>query len=240
MNYPVTEIFHSLQGEGACSGRSAHFIRFAGCNLACTINLGGKEFSCDEPLHDDPTKSTRMTVAEILAKIVEPSDIVVITGGEPTMFDLVPLTNALNLLPWTTKHYPFEVEPTDRKGPLICIETNGTLPIRGDIDYICVSPKPSNMGRGGKEIPVLEENLRKANEIKLVVGWTDPFVVEEEVKRLKTLNPTAQIYLSPLTQFPGNNLIKETAELAVDLVKKLGHLYGVRLSLQTHKWLNIR
>jgi 7-carboxy-7-deazaguanine synthase len=230
--YPITEIFASIQGEGLNAGRSAVFIRLGGCNLNCP--------GCDEPLKHESKAWTRMTVSEIMSQVTETS-IVVITGGEPSLYDLRPLIKALR-----NKAKDSSIEkwhPTSRmalgQGPLICIETNGTREILGDLDYICVSPKPSSYGFGGKEVCVLDSMLEKADEIKLVVGWTKPEDINAEIQRIRKLTRNGIILLSPLFQYPGHTLIPEIAEQAVDLVLQNAN-NGVRLSLQTHKWISIR
>ena len=113
----IVEIFHSIQGEGANAGRSAVFVRLAGCNENCWF--------CDT----DWSKYTEMKVGEVLEevkKFVKPenySDTLLIwTGGEPTL----QLTDAI--LEHFTEFYN-------------CIETNGTNPVPSNIQYISCSPK---------------------------------------------------------------------------------------------------
>jgi organic radical activating enzyme len=254
MNYPVTEIFHSIQGEGANAGRSATFIRLAGCNLACTVTIDGKEYPCDEPLHDDANAKKLMSIADILEQVnaFGPVEIIVITGGEPTLYDLKPLTDALNsdMVKWryqVSKYHPLTGYVRARgipgllggvaNGPLICIETNGTLKLSGDIDFISLSPKPPRFGKG-KEVPVLDEMIEKAGEIRIVAGWDTKEEVQAKIDDY-FFKTSGQIFISPLTKFPGNLLIPETAEMAVEIVKANARK-GIRLSLQTHKWMQIR
>ena len=87
MRYPVIEVFASVQGEGTFSGLGADFIRLAGCNLRCSW--------CDTAHSYDVTAATMLDVEEILAKWQFDQPIVVITGGEPTLYDLGPLVQAL-------------------------------------------------------------------------------------------------------------------------------------------------
>ena len=230
--YPVTELFHSIQGEGLNVGRSAWFVRLAGCNYSCP--------GCDEPLHDQPKKSKKMTAEEIAQALTTPADLVVITGGEPAMYDLTPMIQAIREMAhaWPV----MKIHPASGQvgvGPLICIETNGSLSISEDIDFICVSPKPVVYAKDKKNGDYNLDTLERADEIKMVVGWTEGTkeAVEERLDYFCSINPMAQLFLSPLTQFPGNTLIPEWTEKTVELVKAFP---GVRLSLQTHKWLNIR
>ncbi len=136
MSYAVKEIFYTLQGEGAQSGRPAVFCRFAGCNLwsgreedrsgaICQFcdtyfvgvdGLGGKKFT------------TANAVADAIAKQWPDQSgdhrFVVCTGGEPLLQLDQALIDALH-------DHQFE----------IAIETNGTLPVPKGVDWICVSPK---------------------------------------------------------------------------------------------------
>jgi 7-carboxy-7-deazaguanine synthase len=114
MEYPIVEIFHSVQGEGFHAGRPHVFVRFGGCNLRCSW--------CDT----DFDTHTPMMLDDILSAVTSYScDRVVLTGGEPMLQDLGPLCDAFH-----------------ERGMHISIETNGTIPIpEGLIDWICVSPK---------------------------------------------------------------------------------------------------
>jgi 7-carboxy-7-deazaguanine synthase len=112
----LIEIFYSIQGEGPAMGRSATFVRLAGCNLRCQ--------GCDT---DDRTIQ-ELSIAEVMKSI--PSRMVVITGGEPTL-QMEQLSELISLL--------------HSKGYEIHIETNGTNPIAEEIlekiHYAVVSPK---------------------------------------------------------------------------------------------------
>lgn len=113
--YPINEIFYSLQGEGYWSGRPAVFVRFSGCNLKC-------EF-CDT----DHSQFTRMSIDEIIASINGyTSDFVVLTGGEPSLYIDSPLLEALH-----------------KANKFVAIETNGTRLLPEGVDWITLSPKDS-------------------------------------------------------------------------------------------------
>lgn len=144
MKYPVASIFRSIQGEGHFRGYPATFIRLAGCSvLACSIR---KE--CDEA----PWKATEtLGLDEILLRVraCSPEGIVVITGGEPTDHDLIPLVDAL----------------TDAR-LRIHLETSGVREATGiPIEWVTVSPKTPDYRR------------RVGNVLKLVVRpgqtWDD-------------------------------------------------------------------
>lgn len=120
----VNEIFYSIQGEGAHSGKAAIFVRLSGCNLKCPF--------CDteHQIYQD------LTEEEIVQKIAEyPAKLVVITGGEPTL----QLTASL-------------VDKLHEAGKMVAIETNGTRPVLHNVDWITVSPKAAFLGEVAKPI----------------------------------------------------------------------------------------
>lgn len=143
ITYPVHERFYSWQGEGVYAGRAAFFIRLFGCPVKCPW--------CDSAgtWHPDyvPKHINRMT-PEALADEVEASKapIVIVTGGEPTIHDLRPLLKELKRIPNLRVH----------------LETMGGFPILGVFDWITLSPKWARLP--------LPENVRRADEIKLIVG----------------------------------------------------------------------
>lgn len=113
-SYPISEIFDSIQGEGSWLGLPVTFIRFSGCNLRCDW--------CDTKYSWDVTE--KQSMESILTQIHQKR--VVLTGGEPTIYSLTTLIQAL-------KNQKY----------IISIETNGTNPIHDPIDWIVCSPKPS-------------------------------------------------------------------------------------------------
>ena len=119
--YPIIEIFTSIQGEGFHTGKGTTFIRVAGCNLRCSW--------CDTQNSFDLSKAQWMSAEEIVDQAQIPHHHVVITGGEPTLYDLGPLARELHKL-----------------GKYVAIETNGTNPIpaKWAIDWVTASPKPSS------------------------------------------------------------------------------------------------
>lgn len=161
--YKVKEIYYTLQGEGAQTGRPAVFMRFTGCNL-----WSGREEDreaavcsfCDTDfVGTDGVNGGRYTAEELAAAVdaLWPGEAgkryVVCTGGEPLLQLDKALIDAFH-------QYDFEV----------AIETNGTLPLPEGIDWICVSPKANT-----------DIVVRKGNELKLVVlqaNWP-PTLFEE-------------------------------------------------------------
>ncbi len=118
--YLVKEMFGpTLQGEGAHAGRPCVFLRFAACNLACTW--------CDTDFA--PEGAERFTADEIVARLValdrHHARMVVVTGGEPTLQWDTELSDALRLSGFRTH-----------------MESNGTRPVAGHIDWLTISPKP--------------------------------------------------------------------------------------------------
>ena len=134
---PVMESFYTLQGEGFHQGKAAYFIRLAGCDVGC-VWCDVKE-SWDKDLYPEQSVEQIVTGAKKYA-----ARLAVITGGEPTMYNLEKLTNALHM-----------------EGFLTNIETSGSHPISGAWDWICLSPK--------KLMPPLPGILLKANELKIII-----------------------------------------------------------------------
>ncbi|MGA7675536.1 MAG: 7-carboxy-7-deazaguanine synthase [Rhizomicrobium sp.] len=136
MTYQVKEIYYTLQGEGARSGRASVFLRFAGCNLWSGLERDRSGAACrfcdTDFVGTDGTGGGKFADAEALARAVsqnwpngsEAQPYVVCTGGEP----LLQLDDAL-------------IEALHAQGFEIGIETNGTLVAPHGIEWICVSPK---------------------------------------------------------------------------------------------------
>ena len=170
IKYPVYERFYTWQGEGVHLGRSAYFIRLYGCPQACPW--------CDSAgtWHHDyrPEGVTLMTAAD-LAKTVSTDSpdgaVVVITGGEPILFDLAPLVNELHTL-----------------GRKVHIETSGIAELRGTIDWVTLSPKPFGQW---PELSV----VARADEVKIIVH--DVADIQAGLDTLAGLRPDAVIWLHP-------------------------------------------
>jgi len=165
---PVMEAFYTLQGEGNFQGRAAYFIRLGGCDVGC-VWCDVKE-SWDAEAH--PLKTIAEIVGEALSEIGgEPNNVIaVITGGEPLMYELGPLSGALH-----------------EAGFRVHIETSGAYPLSGDIDWICVSPK--------KFKAPLPEVLAQAHELKVVVYNKSDFQWGEAHAAL--VRKDCRLYLQP-------------------------------------------
>ena len=142
---PVVETFHSLQGEGHHYGRSAFFIRLAGCNVGCTW--------CDTK-HSWPMAShAKQDVDALAVQATQAKDagaaFVVITGGEPLHHNLQPLTDALDRI----------------CGLPIHLETSGVDQLSGRFDWVTLSPK--------RHRPPQQALLSRCDELKVVVLDTD-------------------------------------------------------------------
>ena len=157
------EMFYSLQGEGYHQGKAAFFIRLAGCDVGCVW--------CDVKDSWDASKHPQLSIDEIVnAALSHPSKIAIVTGGEPLLHALDPLTTALKTAGFQTH-----------------IETSGSSPLSGQWDWICLSPKKFKFP--------LEESVAAASELKVVVfnksdiDWAESFE--------KRVSPNCKLYLQP-------------------------------------------
>jgi 7-carboxy-7-deazaguanine synthase len=162
-SYPVMELFYSLQGEGYHQGKAAFFIRLAGCDVGCVW--------CDVKDSWDASKHPVLSIEEIVAAAAaHPSRIAIVTGGEPLLHQLDPLTTALKAAGFQTH-----------------IETSGSSPMSGSWDWVCLSPK--------KFKAALPEAIKAANELKVVVfnnsdfAFANSFVKDVSVDCKKYLQP---------------------------------------------------
>jgi 7-carboxy-7-deazaguanine synthase (Cx14CxxC type) len=209
MSYAVKELYTTLQGEGAHTGRRAVFLRFAGCNLWTGREQDRAEAVCTFCDTDfvgmDGPGGGRFADAEALAAAVEREwgdtrahRYVVCTGGEP----LLQLDAAL-------------VEALHARGFEVGVETNGTQVPPPGLDWICVSPKAD-----------AELALRQGNELKLV--YPQPLAMPERFEGLAF----AHFFLQPMDgPAQAENIAAATAYC-------LAHPRW-RLSLQTHKLIGI-
>jgi organic radical activating enzyme len=171
MTLPVHEQFYTFQGEGAHSGCAAYFIRTFGCPVHCPW--------CDSAgtWHPDyiPKHIQRLSAESLAAEVAQTkAEFTVITGGEPTIHDLGPLTDALHAV-----------------GQRTHLETSGAFPIRGQFDWITLSPKRWKLP--------LAQNLARANEFKIIVDT--PEAIGEYVDALTAgdfrFTPDTIVWLHP-------------------------------------------
>jgi 7-carboxy-7-deazaguanine synthase len=163
VEYPIVETFHSLQGEGAWTGANAFFIRLGGCDVGCPW--------CDTKPSWNAQRHPRQSVQDLAgeARSAHPA-FVVITGGEPLMHDLAPLTTALR-----------------DQGLRIHLETSGAHPFSGQFDWVTLSPKPFK--------PPLSALYAQASELKIVIAQPADFDWAEQ--QSARVDPAVRRYLQP-------------------------------------------
>jgi organic radical activating enzyme len=160
---PIMEHFFTIQGEGTYSGRAAYFVRLAGCDIGC-VWCDVKE-SWDSELH--PILGIDYLVSEIEKTTV---DFVVITGGEPALYDLTFLIKKLKIL---------KID--------VAIETSGCYELKGIVDWYCFSPK--------KFKAPCKEAYQLANELKIVINHASDIAWAE--KHAEKVKPSCKLYLQP-------------------------------------------
>ena len=194
---PVMEHFYTLQGEGVYTGKAAYFIRLGGCDVGCVW--------CDVKESWDGGKHPLWEVRDLVELVKQTlTPIAVITGGEPLMHNLQPLTKALHAA-----------------GVRTHIETSGSSPLSGELDWITLSPK--------KFKEPLPEVLPKADELKIVVFNKSDFAWAE--KWAAQVSENCKLFLQPEW-----SKAEQLTPLIVDYIK--AHPQW-QLSLQTHKYINV-
>jgi 7-carboxy-7-deazaguanine synthase len=159
---PLMEAFYTLQGEGYHKGGAAYFIRIGGCDVGC--HWCDVKESWNAELHPPTPINTIVDGAK------KYSDTVVVTGGEPLMWPMDPLTEALH-----------------NKGIQVHIETSGAYPLTGVWDWFCLSPKKNKLP--------LKEAYDRADEVKVIVYNNDDFKFAEE--QAEKVSPTCKLFLQP-------------------------------------------
>jgi len=157
------EHFYTIQGEGYNTGKPSYFLRLAGCDVGCVW--------CDVKNSWDASMHPVVSVAEMIRFVKEAgAKRVVVTGGEPAMYDLSALTGAFK-----------------SEGVETYIETSGAYTITGDWNWVCVSPK--------KFKAPLANALAKADELKVIVYNKSDFDWAEE--HSKSVHPDCKLFLQP-------------------------------------------
>jgi organic radical activating enzyme len=160
---PLMEEFYTIQGEGHNTGQAAYFIRVGGCDVGCSW-CDVKE-SWNRNLY--PPTPTDIIVKNTAR---HPAKAVVVTGGEPLMYNMDYLCSELK------KHAIARF-----------LESSGAHPFSGEWDWICVSPK--------KNAPPVASVYEKAHELKVVIQSKDDFKWAEENAQLVKNN--CILYLQP-------------------------------------------
>lgn len=219
---PVNEIFETVQGEATFTGTPAIFVRLQGCPVGCPW--------CDTKHTWVVSRDRMVAPSEMMAKTSDadtfafmlPNQIVeavmrdfrarhiVITGGEPCLYDLTEVTDLLL-----------------RRGCSVQIETSGTSPIRcAPGTFVTVSPKIDMPGK----LKVSRSALQRANEIKMPVGKAPDIAKLADLLEVCEVSGRGKVWLQPLSQ----------SEKATRLCVEAATMNGWRVSIQTHKYLGVR
>jgi organic radical activating enzyme len=161
-NLPIMEHFLSLQGEGFHTGLASYFIRVGGCDVGCHW--------CDVKESWNPELHPLMMVDDIIKNIPNHIKTIVLTGGEPTLYNLSYITEKLHLL--------------DKQ---IHLETSGTGSLSGEIDWICLSPKKNELPK--------QEVYNKADELKVIIQNKSDFNFAEE--QVNKVSKKCHLFLQP-------------------------------------------
>ena len=159
---PLMERFYTIQGEGYHQGTAAYFIRVGGCDVGCHW--------CDVKESWDADLHPPMTIEALTEGAAAKSKVIVITGGEPLMYNMDPLTKMLQATGMQTH-----------------IETSGAYKLTGSWDWICLSPKK-------RKLPT-EEVYKVANELKAIIFNMDDFRFAEE--QAAKVNKDCLLFLQP-------------------------------------------
>jgi 7-carboxy-7-deazaguanine synthase len=193
---PLMEEFYTIQGEGFHTGTAAYFIRIGGCDVGCHWCDVKESWNAD--LHP-PTSSDL-----IIENAKKYSKTVVITGGEPLMWDMDYITKNLQ-----------------NKNIRTHIETSGAYKLSGSWDWICLSPKKTKLP--------LQEIYPEANELKMIIYNKNDFKFAEV--QASKVNEKCELYLQP----EWSNREKMTPQIVNYVLANPQW----KISLQTHKYLNI-
>lgn len=193
---PICEYFYSLQGEGYHFGRAVLFLRLSGCDVGCKW--------CDTKHSWGVNEKDFLKIEEVLDIINKSgADCVVITGGEPTIYNLDGLIDEIHKL---------KIE--------VNMETSGTREVSSKVDWVTLSPK-----RCKQPLP---QSFMCASELKVVISCESDFEFAEDYREMVSEN--CKLYLQPEW---GS---KDSLNMIIEYIK-LNTKW--RLSLQTHKYINI-
>lgn len=160
---PLVEDFYTIQGEGFHSGKPAYFIRLGGCDVGCRW--------CDAKYTWNPKLYPPTDIETVVERAASyPARAIVLTGGEPLLYPLDPLCDALH-----------------ERGLEIFLETSGSHPFSGRFDWVCLSPK--------RQQPPLKEAYRHADELKVIIEQEEDFAWAEQNAR--EVSKKCRLYLQP-------------------------------------------
>ncbi len=220
--YKINEMFETIQGEGVFTGVPSVFVRLQECPVGCAWCDTKQTWQADEKdltsfgdillkTTDSPTwcKGSAEQIVEQYRKQGYTAKHIVITGGEPCIYDLVPLTQAFEAI-----------------GCRCQIETSGTFDVNTtDSTWVTVSPKVAMKGK----LPVVDSALLRANEIKHPVAMQKDIDQLDELLTRANVSDETVIALQPISQKP------RATQLCIDTCVARNW----RLSIQTHKYLSI-
>jgi len=160
---PLVEEFFSLQGEGYHTGKAAYFIRIGGCDVGCS--WCDSRYSWNPNLH--PMVETKTIIENVLNS---GTDSVVVTGGEPLMWNLDFLCSELK-----------------KRNISTFIETSGAYPLSGEWDWICLSPK--------KNSPPVNDICKFADELKVIIQDKGDYEWAEKYRKMVGIE--CRLFLQP-------------------------------------------
>lgn len=193
---PLMEEFYTIQGEGFHTGTAAYFVRIGGCDVGCHW--------CDVKESWNAASHPPTAIGQIVENAKKFANTVVVTGGEPLMWNMNPITQTLH-----------------NQSISIHIETSGAYPLTGKWDWICLSPKKN-------KLPT-QTVYNAANELKVIIHNKHDFIFAEE--QAQKVNPNAILFLQPEWS--------KKDEMTPQIVDYVMQNPKWRISLQTHKFLNI-
>ncbi len=194
---PLVEDFYTIQGEGFHAGKPAYFIRLGGCDVGCSW--------CDSKNSWNPQLFPPVPIEDIVQRAARhPAKAIVLTGGEPLSYPLGPFCKELK-----------------KQGLEIFLETSGSQPLSGQMDWICLSPKQNK--------PPLPEIYSLADELKVII--TGPLDLEWAEYNRRRVRPDCKLYLQP-----------EWSRRESVLPQIIGYAKANpcwNISLQIHKYMHI-
>tara|TARA_B100000212_G_C27355673_1_gene525752 strand:+ start:698 stop:1351 length:654 start_codon:yes stop_codon:yes gene_type:complete len=212
---PIVEKFHSLQGEGFHCGKSAFFIRLAGCQVGCPW--------CDTKHSWDSTKYPLLSIETLLSEIKEVrskgASFIVLTGGEPFQHNLNELCKIIKNKTSSEEHDSIKIH----------IETSGVNNFSGYFDWITLSPK--------RHKPPQDYFLENCDEVKIIINDKNDIKFAKDIKEkiFKLTKPSDRNNKKFFVQPAWKN--NKGYDLAIEFAKS-NPLWT--LSLQTHKYLSIQ
>jgi organic radical activating enzyme len=160
---PLMEHFYTIQGEGYHSGKAAYFLRLGGCDVGCVW--------CDVKESWDASLHPQVSIAQMVNYALEAKALnLVITGGEPFMYNLQYLTEYIH-----------------SKGLKAWVETSGAYPLTGSWDWVCLSPK--------KFKKPVKSIYAHANELKIIVYNKSDF--DWAMEHAALVNEACKLYIQP-------------------------------------------